>query len=355
MGARNGFRAWGGLAAVLGLAAWGAVLPDGARGEWGTWFVDGPGQPAEACESYALVEALAMQRAPGPGGPLAINGDTQVPVLSADALEFAMAPGLRVLYGRHGPGALGWEVGYVGVYGMLADSVASGTGTLEIAPFLGDGVNGLRNATLAAAKYTSAFNSVEANVLLMQQNWRPERVSAYPHEAATRVISWDWLAGFRWAGLTEGAAVTMTRATGLADTYALRTNNNLFGGQLGFRGRVDWGLWALDGWLKAALAGTAASQSQSPIVDSVTGDPFRPGWASSAADVGGIFDIDIAVSRRINDTWAVRVGWNSIWLTSVALATDQFDFANSGTPRGGIADGGTLWLNGVSLGIEGRW
>ena len=355
MGSRNGCRAWCGVVAVLGMAAWAAVLPATARGGWGDWFVDGPGQPAEACESYALVEALAMQRAPGPGGPLAIDSDTQLPVISADDLQFAMAPGMRVLYGRHGPGGLGWEVGYVGVYGMVADSVVSGTGNLEIAPFLGDGVTGLREATLAAAKYTSVFNSVEANVLLMRQNWRPERVSAYPHEATTRIISWDWLAGFRWAGLTEAADVTMTRASGLADTYGVRTNNNLFGGQLGFRGRVDWGLWALDGWLKAALAGTAAAQSQAPIVDSVTGDPFRPGWASTASDVGGIFDIDLAVSRRINETWAVRVGWNSIWLTGVALATDQFDFANSGAPGSGIADGGTLWLNGVSLGVEGRW
>ncbi len=355
MGSRNGCRAWGRVVAVLGLAAWAAVLPDGARGDWGDWFVDGPSQPAEACESYALVEALAMQRAPGAGGPLAINADTQLPVISADTLQFAMAPGMRLLYGRHGPSALGWEVGYVGVYGMVADNVVSGTGNLEIAPFLGDGVTGFREATLAAAKYTSVFNSAEANVLFTQQNWRPERVSAYPHEASTRVISWDWLAGFRWAGLTEAAAVTMTRASGLADTYALRTNNNLFGGQLGFRGRVDWGLWAIDGWLKAALAGTAAAQSQAQIVDSVTGDAFRPGWASSATDLGGIFDIDIAVSRRLNETWAVRVGWNSIWLTGVALATDQFDFANSGAPGSGIADGGTLWLNGVSLGLEGRW
>jgi len=352
MGDRSGYRGWYGVVAVLGATAWWAGVSARAQGDW---FVDGPNQPAEACETYALVEALAMQRAPGAGGPLAIDGDTQLPVITADSLQFAMAPGVRVLYGRHGACALGWEVGYVGVYGMVADSVVSGTGNLEIAPFLADGVTGMRNATLAAATYTSAFNSADANVLLTQQNWRPQRVSAYPHESETRVITWDWLAGFRWAGLSETAAVTMTRASGLADTYAVRTNNNLFGGQLGFRGRVDWGLWAIDGWLKAALAGTAASQAQAPIIDSVTGSLFRPSWAASAADVGGIFDVDIAVSRRINETWAVRMGWNSIWLSGVALATNQFDFADSGVPRGGIADGDSLWLNGVTLGIDGRW
>ena len=70
------------------------------------WFVDGPGVPAEACETYALVEALAMQRGPGGGGAFAINSDTQLPVMTADSLQFAVAPGARVLYGRHGPCAL---------------------------------------------------------------------------------------------------------------------------------------------------------------------------------------------------------------------------------------------------------
>ena len=319
------------------------------------WFVDGPGQPAEACETYALVEALAMQRDAGSGGTLVFDGDAQVPVISADTVQFAMAPGLRVLYGRHGPSALGWEVGYVGVYGMIADTLATGTGNLEIAPFLADEVVGLRGGELAAVKYTSVFDTAEANLLLTQQNWRPARVSAYAHEDSTRVITWDWLAGFRWAGLSEAAAITITRPGGLADTYAVRTNNNLFGGQLGFRGRADWGLWALDGWLKAGLAGTALSQSQAPIDDSVTSAQFRPGGFGRTNGLGGIFDIDIAVSRRISENWSIRAGWNSIWVTGVALATEQFDFSTSDAAVTRVADSGTLWLNGVSLGVEGRW
>ncbi len=341
------FRGWCGVA-----ASWIVVAATAAHADW---FVDGPAFPADACEPYVLVEALAMQRAPGGGGPLAIDTDTQLPVITADTLQFPVAPGVRALYGRHGPSALGWEVGYVGVYGMYADDVAGGAGNLAATPPLSDEVAGLRDASTAFAKYTSTFTSAEANLLLTQQNWRPARVSAYAHEDSNRVITWDWLAGFRWAGLTEAAALTMIQPGGLADAYAVRTNNNLYGGQLGFRGRVDWGSWALDGWLKAGLAATAASQEQSPIVDSVTGDPYRPGRSAGAGDVGGIFDIDIAVSRRFSEHWAVRVGWNSIWVTGVALATNQFDFSNAATAGTGIADGGTLWLNGATVGVEGRW
>jgi hypothetical protein len=343
------FRFW----AWCGAAAWWLVVATtAARADW---FVDGPGLPADACEPYVLVEALAMQRTPGGGGTFALDTDTQLPVISADSVQFAMAPGVRAVYGRHGPAALGWEVGYVGVYGMFADDIATGSGNLDITPPLADEVRGLRNASTAFAKYTSAFDSVEANLLLTQQNWRPARVSAYAHEDSTRVITWDWLAGFRWAGLSESAAITMTQPDGLADTYAVRAANNFFAGQLGFRGRADWGLWSLDGWLKAGLAGTAVSQAQAPIVDVVTGDVFRPGGAARTAGVGGIFDLDIAVSRRLTETWAIRAGWNSIWLTGAALATNQFDFSNSPVPPAGVAHGGTLWLNGLSLGVEGRW
>lgn len=350
MGDGSRLRSWGG--SVAGCAVWLVVAAGAARGDW---FVDDPGQPADACEAYALVEALAMQRAPGGGGPLAIDGGTQLPVITGDSLQFAMAPGLRVLYGRHGPSALGWEVGYVGVYGMVADQTAEAAGTLETPPQLSNDVVDFRNASIAAAKYTSVFDSAEANLLLSRQNWRPARASAYAHEDSTRIITWDWLAGFRWAGLTEAAALTLTQPGGLADTYAVRTNNNLFAGQLGFKGRADWGLWALDGWLKAGLAGTAVSQAQAPIVEASTGYVYRPGRFASTADVGGIFDIDVAVSRRIAENWALRAGWNSIWLTGVALASNQFDFSNAGTAGTGVAHGGTFWVNGVTLGVEGRW
>ncbi|MFM9057833.1 MAG: BBP7 family outer membrane beta-barrel protein [Planctomycetaceae bacterium] len=350
MGGRNRFLA-GCVAAAWCAASVAFVPPARAAGEW---FVDGLGLPAEACEPYALVEALAMQRAPGGGGPLVLDTTTDLPVITGDSLQSAMAPGIRAVYGRHGPCALGWEVGYVGVYGMVADQLASGSNNLAVPPQLSDELAGLRNAAAAFAKYTSSFDSVEANLLLTQQNWRPARVSSYPHEDVTRVITWDWLAGFRWAGLTEAAALTLTQPGGLlSDTYATRTSNNLFAGQLGFKARADWGLWALDGWLKAGLAGTAISQAQAPIVD-YTGDVY-PGRSARTADLGGIFDIDVAVSRRIAEHWAIRVGWNSIWLTGVALATNQFDFSNAETAGTTVANSGTFWINGVTLGLEGRW
>ncbi|MFM7109209.1 MAG: hypothetical protein ACKOZU_11550, partial [Planctomycetaceae bacterium] len=151
MGAGERFRAWCTAAAL----ACTVVAAASARADW---FVDGPGYPADACEPYAVVEALAMQRAPGTGGPLAFNTVTDLPVVAADSMQFAMAPGLRAVYGRHGPCALGWEVGYVGVWGMVANQAAAGDTNLDVPPPLSTDVTGLRNASAAFGKYTSTFD-----------------------------------------------------------------------------------------------------------------------------------------------------------------------------------------------------
>ena len=60
---------------------------------------------------------------------------------------------------------------------------------------------------------------------------------------------------------------------------------------------------------------------------------------------------------RINDRCGLRVGYNLLWLTGVALAPDQFDFSASTGPEAGagVQRTGSLFLNGASAGVEARW
>jgi hypothetical protein len=44
-----------------------------------------------------------------------------------------------------------------------------------------------------------------------------------------------------------------------------------------------------------------------------------------------------------------------LWLTGVALAPDQFDFAADTTAGTRLDANKTLWLGGASLGLEARW
>lgn len=108
----------------------------------------GRAEPLTGCggwESYAVFDVLFMQRDNTVNNePLVIDGDTLASAIGSRDLQFPVAPGIRALYGQHGPDRLGWEFGYLGVYGMFADAAATGPDNLEIAPPLSSVVAGLR-------------------------------------------------------------------------------------------------------------------------------------------------------------------------------------------------------------------
>jgi hypothetical protein len=343
--------------AALGLLASFAVAsaghPAGGPAGCPSWL-PACGQP---WETYAVFDTVFMQR-DNFANPtdLVIDGDTLAPVIGSRDLQFPVAPGVRALFGRHGPGGVGWEFGYLGVYGMFASNLAAGPGTLEVPPSLSSFVPSLRNASLARTTYGSTLNSAETNLLLTDTWVHRPRLSAYEIERHAASLTVDWIAGFRWAGLDESASIVLAEpADAVVGTYDVRSSSNLFGAQIGTRGRLDWQRWALEGWLKAALAGAALSQSQAPIVDSITGFVERDARGSTTGTVGGIFDIGGALVYRLDETWGLRFGYSMMWLTGVALAPDQFDF--SADPQAGTAVDGnaTLWLGGGTLGLEARW
>jgi hypothetical protein len=312
--------------------------------------------PGGERETFAVFDTLFLERDNASNNvPLIINGDTNTTVFAAPDLQFATAPGVRAILGEHGPQGVGWEVGYVGVYGMFASDTATGGDTYEIAPQLSSEINSFTNAAVAKATYASALNMAEANLLFTHCHVNRQRRSGYSAERRRRETTIDWITGFRWAGLEEKASLDFTSSTtGLTNGYSVQTSSNLFAGQIGLRGRTQWRHWAVEGWLKAGLAGAALSQSQSAIVDPDTG-PYRPAGGSTAGTVGGIFDFNASLVRRLGETWWLRLGYSSFWLTGVALAPDQFDFAASTQAETTLDANKTLWLGGANLGLEKRW
>ena len=320
-------------------------------------FMFAPAARAADDGVFTTFDTLFMQR-DNTANPtaLVVNGDTLATAIAADDMQFSVAPGVRLVRGLRRRDDVGWEVGYTGVYGMFADTLATGSGTLEISPPLSSGVASLRDASAARSTYGSTLNSAEVNTLFTTCHVHVPRHTAYEFEGLPRSLTVDWLAGFRWAGLEEQAALAFgTTPATVATGYAVRSSSNLFAGQLGLRGRMTWKGWAVEGWGKAALAGSVLAQSQSPIVDAVTGDVYRTARGSRTDTVGGIFDVGAALVYRINDVWGLRAGYSLLWLTGVALAPDQFDFStdlDAGTRLDGNA---TLWLGGGTLGLEARW
>jgi hypothetical protein len=356
----NGVFAAGAPAPVLFLIAAMIAAGSAAAQPPGMPFgLEVPASVGRASENFVAFDALYMQRnsdqslAPR---TLVMNGNTQGAAIASGDLRFPVAPGYRFLIGTHATEGLGWEIGSLGVYSMFADAFAAGPDSLQIPPPLGEKVSSLRNAAFAGATCSSALNSVEVSAVLMRQRVHLPHYNAYAEDAIGHSVTVDWLTGFRWAGLEESAGLALgSDPASLATVYSARTSSNLFGWQLGARGRVDWERWALEGAIKGAVAGAAVNQSQSPIVNTITGEVFRPAGAGQTANVGGIFELGTSLVYRLSDVWGLRVGYSMLWLTGVALAPNQFDFANSQAGVTTVDTNNTLWLGGGSLGLEARW
>ena len=312
--------------------------------------------------SYAVFDALFLQRNNATvKRPLIVN--TAAPdtaLMSTGDLTSTIGTGARVLYGTYGEEDVGWEVGYLGVYGMQANRLAtSATGDLASAYPAFATVAGFRDGSYSTATYSSSLNSIECNLVLHEYDGGYNRRSGRPWQRCDGYDGGhvDWLAGFRWADVEETALLSMrsTNPTPVS-SYGVTSSSNLFAGQVGIRGRMAFERWATEGFMKVGIAGTSLYQSQT-MVDAFATDPLRSPRSGDTVGMGMIAEMNWTAIYRFNDVWGFRVGYNMISLTGLALAPDQWDFSpsRSASAGTGVLGTGSLFLCGGSLGLEARW
>jgi hypothetical protein len=318
---------------------------------------------------YIVADALFLQRTNATlPRSIAVTEDAvfgELPALRSRALVSPVAPGLRLFYGDNGSGTggegLGWEVGYLGVYGMAArQQRVLGEPSLQAPGELGLVPSGFNDGVVAEAAYGSELNSAEANLVFHRFDGGYCRSSPRPWQRCHGYDGGhvDWLAGFRWAGLEETATLGFQPpGVPAPNVYGVRSSSNLFAAQTGVRGRMAFDRWALEGWAKVGLAGTSLDQSQSMSLPLASLEPWRSPRSSSTGGMGMIADMNLSAVWRLSDVWGLRAGYNLIWLTGVALAPDQWDFsarqdAGAGTA---IRSTGSVFFNGANLGAEARW
>lgn len=308
----------------------------------------GPAEPLWT--SYALAEALFWQRDNQAfNRPLGVTVGDGATVLETNDLQFPVAAGVRTFYGQRSPEDGGWEVGYFGVYGQTATNT-QGTippNFVQLPEPLGGNLT--EDGEFLTGKYSSVLNSAEVNLFATDSDWIDD-----PAGWATL----DWLAGFRYVGVEEDASlITDCCEMGgqyLVVPYRARTRNNMFGGQLGVRGRRAWDRWAVEGWAKAALMGVAQEQIQDPLFD-YTGFQQRPALSRSGGEVGFVGDLTMSAVYRITDVWGIRAGYSLLWLDGLALAPDQFDFATDAGAGTQLVNSSGIFYHGANLGLEARW
>lgn len=176
---------------------------------------------------------------------------------------------------------------------------------------------------------------------------------------------WQWLAGFRWVQWNEAANIDTAwlpiGPVAPRSAYATRTNNDLYGLQIG-GDSILFGLgrsFRIEGLGKAGVFWNRSGQASS---HAYSGDPFQNAFlltnrrsVSRAAFVG---EIGATAVYDLFDWLSVRAGYAAFWLGGLATATSQFDdqcLCPLDPVRTAIDTGGSVFVHGLTLGLEARW
>ena len=179
-----------------------------------------------------------------------------------------------------------------------------------------------------------------------------------------------FLIGLRWVQWQESLSMTdqfidaIDRNITGRDIYNTRCVNDLYGGQLG----IDAVLYTrpsglrVEGLVKAGAYWNNAMQSSH--YDYITTQPFefmrevRVGTPRTASFVG---EVNLTAVLPLRSNLDFRVGYVGLWLQGIAQPINQLsgqDLSQQGPlipPTGSLTANGQVLVQGMSLGLEGRW
>ena len=301
-------------------------------------------------------DALILFRNAPSFRPLYVTAPGGANALNANQLNSFASVGPRVsLFRRDAYNCnTSWEGTYIYSGSFVSDRTL---------PFVGGGYN-LASPGIFGVKPTDNPNGVDAvTARLVSSLESAELNRRWGLGSCTQL-----LAGFRWIQWQENLAISDAYALGTAnagaDFYNTNCVNDLYGGQIG----LDTLLWQpakgfrLEGLVKAgayynnAVQNSSLSQPATPYAASV-GVGQSPAACSFAGELGLTGVVPLCCN------WDFRFGYFGLWLTSIAQPSNQLsgqkldagDVATIGQPTGSLNTSGTVVLQGLSLGLEGRW
>ena len=148
------------------------------------------------------------------------------------------------------------------------------------------------------------------------------------------------------------------------DSYKTSSLNNLYGGQIG----LDSMLWnsgkgvRLEGLVKAGAYYNAAVQSSG--YSYVNTAPFQSPFATITVNhpptCSFMGEVGLTGVMPLRKNLDLRCGYVGMWLAGLSQPTRQLSGQSLipttvNTPQGTLTTNGTVILQGVSLGLEGRW
>lgn len=317
--------------------------------------------PAEAAETFVIpaaqsphwivsAEALWLERTVGSSAPLgftAFNDGSHGPhawpidALFSDDVLFPLETGVRLQLGaRIGEeravqltywGLHEWSIGSA-IYGdPEGDTILAQSDWLQLPSLIG-GLNDYLGYT-----YTSRVDNAEINYRRRLECFDPFTAS-------------NWLWGIRYFRLSERFALSGSDLSiGDYEDYVSQTSNNLVGPQIGIQWIRGWDRLQLTTEGKFGLLANFYTQRASDTAGGTLGavPGFQP-FDDSNSDTGlsALFELSLLVTYRVSPKLWLRGGYQLDYVTGLALGPRQLEK---------FTHGGTVGLDGLSLGLEAAW
>lgn len=322
---------------------------------------------------YGYVEALFLQRTNCSfDQPILVQSVDGIPVatfLSTSDLNFDYEPAVRALFGIRLHGGWALEGSYLGLFDADTSVFITPPDASTNLTFPGGlgGTNVFSDVDRIWTDYSSSMHTGELNLVCCSGccdtfgDGKGKGDLKGECGYNTRCQTFEWFVGFRYLNLNEQLRMYGERdqigQDGIfreeSGVYNIRTNNNLYGAQVGARTR-HWGRkWGWEATGKAGIFGNDAQQEQ--YVIDYEQFPIRPVTSASTDRVAFVGELNLTGLYRLNEIWNLRAGYNAMWISGVALAPNQLDFSGELPAGNQLSSNGGVFLHGVSCGIEARW
>ena len=241
--------------------------------------------------------------------------------------------------------------------GSLEASTANG---LEVSDFI-DRVNrsfdGARSSNFS---YDSEMNTAEWNYVMKQRMHRDQMVLQPSGEwvrKATPTKTISFLSGLRYANHREflnynATDIPVTNVLDEDGTYAIQTENNLFGGQLGVAWSHETARWSLGVSAKGGPMWNRIDLNSRFQVGETT--IVNSGQTNADEDDLSFFgDAQLTGKWHLRPNVSIRAGLEILFIDSIAIAPYQINFIPGGFEQ--IAASSDSVYMGTSFGIESYW
>jgi hypothetical protein len=284
---------------------------------------------------YTEIEAIFYGRSTVSGNQtIVLNQDTGQTLEDTNDLQFDFIGGPKVLVSLLIDPVQALQFGYFGLHTWRDSDTIRGDNDLSIPGDLAFATLDFFDADIMQVAYKSDFDSYEAN---------------YAHAWRGPV---SLLVGFRYLHFRESFGLVATDFDAGTSGYLIESENFLYGGQVGARGkwiRGSW-MWQLVG--KGGLFGDVCNQ-RNYVADFDNSFVIRDAQGSDS-QFAVMTEINASVVWQMSKHFAFRAGYNFMWINNVALATSQLDFSDTATSGQGVSFDGVI-LHGVNFGVEMHW